>query len=304
MAHLVGRAGGTSERVESERILAIDGMRAATSAAAGIGAGAVAWAVHLERATVLLLAAYGAALVGVLWLFITAVTVGRVVVAAAGRRMHAVAAVADLALGVGTGAVYGAAARLSAPLDIRLWTGLGGAVLAAGAVWWRMRLSSRATGRLLGGWTGEDRVVQELRRLPDTYVVLADLTLAGPYGTCEIDSLVLGPTGVYVIEVKRWGGVITPGQDAWTQKTKRGEFPRPSPMKQLEREQRVVAHRLGIAEGQVTPILVLVGGRLAGPAPVRVESVGSLWKAITGAPPVWPCLKSPIEAAQVFLPRA
>lgn len=303
MAHVIGRAGGTSERVESERILAIDGVRAAIIATVGIGTGAVAWAAGLERVTGLLLAAYVGALVGVMWLFITALSVGSVIVAAARSHMHTVAAVADLALGIGTGAVYGAAARLPAPSDIRLWVGLGGALLASGAVGWRLRMASGATGRLAGGRVGEERVIRELRRLPKTYVVLVDVPLVGPEGRYEIDSLVLGPTGVYVIEVKHWTGIVRPGRDVWTQTTRRGEVSRPSPVQHLERARRAVARRLDIAEEQVTPILVLVGGRLAGPAPVRVESIGSLRGALTGASTVWPSRIPLSEAVHVFAPK-
>ncbi len=67
--------------------------------------------------------------------------------------------------------------------------------------------------REYAGAVGEVRVVKNLARLPDEYHVINDCNLcletwAGldgkPIRTAQIDHLVVGPTGVFVIETKNW----------------------------------------------------------------------------------------------------
>ena len=65
----------------------------------------------------------------------------------------------------------------------------------------------------LGGATAELEVIDCLRALPDTYYICSDLNLRasrkirfhGEYlRTAQIDHLVVGPGGIFVLEVKRW----------------------------------------------------------------------------------------------------
>ena len=65
----------------------------------------------------------------------------------------------------------------------------------------------------LGGASAELEVIDCLRTLPDTYFICSDLNLRagrkirfnGEYlQTAQIDHLVVGPGGVFVLEVKRW----------------------------------------------------------------------------------------------------
>jgi hypothetical protein len=308
MAHVIGSAGKTAEHVEADRLLllATDRSRSVAVAALATGTGAFAWATRWIAVPALVSMSFALALAGLAWMLASATPPFRVVARGAGRRMHAVTLAADVALAAGIGGVAGASAPQSLDSSGHLWTGVAGILVVGAAIWWRVRAAESGLGRLLAGRIGEDCVANELKRLPDDYVVFNDLVLDGPGGTCEVDHLVLGPTGIYVIEVKRWSGLITPGKnaaDAWTQRNRRGATPRPSPAAQLERGQRTVAARLEVPTSAVTPILVLVGGRLAVPAPVRAESLASLRRAIADAPPAWPLPRSPIEAAQVFLPH-
>lgn len=55
------------------------------------------------------------------------------------------------------------------------------------------------------GATGEAVVGFVLDRFPDSFHVIHDLTT--PFG--NIDHVVVGPTGVYVIDAKNWKGVVT-----------------------------------------------------------------------------------------------
>jgi nuclease-like protein len=58
------------------------------------------------------------------------------------------------------------------------------------------------------GAEGERQLLKFLQDLPDTYTVISDLAFAGSYG--NIDHLVIGPKGVFAVDVKNWRGVITP----------------------------------------------------------------------------------------------
>jgi hypothetical protein len=306
MAHVIGSAGKTAEHVEADRLLLLvtDRSRSVAVAALAAGTGAFAWATRWIAVPALVSMSFALALAGLAWMLASATPPFRVVARSAGRRMHAITLAADVALAAGIGGVAGASAPQPLDSSGHLWTGVAGALVTGAATWWRVRAAASGLGRLLAGRTGEDRVANELKRLPDDYVVFNDLVLDGPGGTCEVDHLVLGPTGIYVIEVKRWSGLITPGKnatDAWLQQNRRGAISRPSPAVQLERGQRAIAARLGVPMGAVVPILVLVGGQLTAPAPVRTETPSSLRRAVASGPPSWLLERSPIEAAQAFL---
>jgi hypothetical protein len=97
----------------------------------------------------------------------------------------------------------------------------------------------------LAGRQGEERVSATLeRRLPDGYVVLNGLLLPNAAG--DVDHLVLGPTGVFLLETKTMAGLI--GCDAkgtWRRiRTGRGGTPYDAfigdPATQVERNIRAV----------------------------------------------------------------
>lgn len=72
----------------------------------------------------------------------------------------------------------------------------------------------------LAGVEGEVAVLKQLRRLPDDFVVLNHLRLPDPTlpnGERELDFVVAGPTGLWLIEVKNTPGVIhvMPEQAHW-----------------------------------------------------------------------------------------
>ncbi len=57
------------------------------------------------------------------------------------------------------------------------------------------------------GADGERDFVKYLKDLPDTYTVVSDLDFADSFG--NIDHLIIGPTGVFAIDVKAWKGTVT-----------------------------------------------------------------------------------------------
>jgi hypothetical protein len=96
------------------------------------------------------------------------------------------------------------------------WAGLVG-LAAAALVGWRLRFrpSERVTAWRRGA-AGERRTARLLDRLTrDRYVVFHDLALPG--SPANVDHLVIGPTGVFVIDSKQWTGSVRQGADglAW-----------------------------------------------------------------------------------------
>ena len=72
------------------------------------------------------------------------------------------------------------------------------------------RLSEKQLRRIKAdeaGASGERDIIPALKHLPDTYTVVCDLAFADSYG--NIDHLVIGPTGVFAVDVKNWVGTVS-----------------------------------------------------------------------------------------------
>lgn len=63
------------------------------------------------------------------------------------------------------------------------------------------------------GLEGENIVLEQLNRLPKDYFVFHDITLPRGYG--NIDHIVIGPTGLFVIETKNYSGKFRIIGDQW-----------------------------------------------------------------------------------------
>ena len=71
-----------------------------------------------------------------------------------------------------------------------------------------------------GGWAGEKQVTKLLgSKLSDDYLLLNDLRLRSGGG--DIDHIVLGPNGIFVLETKNWSGDVTCHGDKWQRAGKR-----------------------------------------------------------------------------------
>jgi hypothetical protein len=83
----------------------------------------------------------------------------------------------------------------------------------AGLVGWRLRFRPSEQARSWRrGAAGERRTARWLGRLPhDGYVVLHDLALPG--SPANVDHLVIGPSGVFVIDSKQWSGQVHQSSD-------------------------------------------------------------------------------------------
>lgn len=124
--------------------------------------------------------------------------------------------------------IVAAAASWSAPLAAML------AGIAAIAVFFvALPGSSSVDAGHLAGVEGEAAVLERLKNLPDDYVVLnrvklPDETLTN--GRRELDFIVAGPTGLWVVEVKNTPGHVRvePGQKHWPLARRAGCGSRPS----------------------------------------------------------------------------
>ncbi len=127
-----------------------------------------------------------------------------------------------------------------------------------------VRQDGRESKAIKAGLRGESKVARELARgLDNDHYVFNDLSLRSGFRRAQIDHVVVGPGGVFVIETKNWGGRITggPRDAAWTQ---HGDGTRPprrheNPVLQNERHVRVLDACLrsgGLAGVPVVSVLV------------------------------------------------
>ena len=92
-----------------------------------------------------------------------------------------------------------------------LWFVSLAVVIAVPAIWWfwrRFDKEIRSARMEETGAAGEREIIPFLKKLPDTYTVVCDLDFADSYG--NIDHLVIGPSGVFSIDVKNWKGSVAP----------------------------------------------------------------------------------------------
>jgi hypothetical protein len=119
------------------------------------------------------------------------------------------------------------------------------------------------------GADGEARVAQSLSRLPKGWYVFHDLTV-GSRGA-NLDHLVIGPGGVFVLNTKNLTGNVWIGERAILHNGRRTDFLRAS-----KRESQVAIERLSLAADRpviAVPVLVILADKVtvkAEPAEVRV----------------------------------
>ena len=133
------------------------------------------------------------------------------------------------------------------------------------------------------GATGEEDIARQLHSLPDDYLVLHGLCkVAG-----DIDHIVVGPTGIFVIETKAHGGQITANGE---QLLLNGHATEKNFIAQCWRNAfwvRDVLKNIGDIEVPVTPLLVFSNAFVTIRRPVkgvRVVHKGFLLETILRAP--------------------
>jgi hypothetical protein len=85
--------------------------------------------------------------------------------------------------------------------------------LAAASLVILLKSSCRRWVRRFLGKKRTDPVAEVLRSLADDYIVLNDIVLPDSKGT--VDYLLIGPNGIFTIEIKNYSGVVKCEEDEW-----------------------------------------------------------------------------------------
>lgn len=83
---------------------------------------------------------------------------------------------------------------------------IGFVVLGAGILVFRRLLNDSRI--LASGLAGERHTQSVFEKLPDSYAVLSDIQVSAEGKTSQVDHIIVGPTGVFVVETKNAHGVI------------------------------------------------------------------------------------------------
>ncbi len=130
---------------------------------------------------------------------------------------------------------------------------LAASLAVVGAVGWRLRFRASAEASAWRkGARGERRTARRLRRLVRRgYVAFHDLAMPG--SRANIDHLLIGPTGVFVIDSKQYSGRIqqTPDGHVW-----HNHYPMDEQLRMVRDEARAVETILGVP---VIPLLCVHG---------------------------------------------
>jgi hypothetical protein len=137
------------------------------------------------------------------------------------------------------------------------WAGLAGLAVAV-LVGWRLRFHPSEQARSWQrGAQGERRTARLLDRLTrDGYVVFHDL--AAPDSDANVDHLVVGPSGVFVIDSKQWTGGVHQGADglAW-----HNHYRLDRTLETVRWEAQAISRILGT---RATPLLCVHGAHVQG----------------------------------------
>src|SRR5215213_9900909 len=138
------------------------------------------------------------------------------------------------------------------------WAGLVGLVAAA-LVGWRLRFRPSEQARTWQrGAQGERHTARLLDRLTgDGYVVFHDLAVPGNTNA-NVDHLVIGPSGVFVIDTKQWSGSVhqSPDGPAW-----HNHYPLDRTLETVRWEAQIIGRLLG---ARIHPLVCVHGAHVQG----------------------------------------
>ncbi len=139
-------------------------------------------------------------------------------------------------------AIWGIVATIQSGTFTGIVVGAVVAVLGAGYEV-HLREIAREIYRIDGGRRGEQKMANLLaEQLADDHVILNDLAFQIAHERCQIDHLVIAPSGIYIVESKFWAGKLSgDANDAqWTQTKSNGtSLSVKSPVQQCERQRRM-----------------------------------------------------------------
>lgn len=116
------------------------------------------------------------------------------------------------------------------------------------------------------GEKGENKVSYNLKWLPGDYKVLRNIRLNYKVESQEFDSIVIGPNGIFHLEIKNHGGeygckIKIDNSGNWTREDSRGESGMENPSFQVERHDMVLNHCLsthfGVNKYKAQGVIVL-----------------------------------------------
>lgn len=144
-------------------------------------------------------------------------------------------------------------------------------LILAGLFAWFISRSQRRMQAYIKGALGEETTARHLALLPASFTVFHGLE-AGPgaKGT-DLDHVVIGPTGLFVVETKNWSGKITLEEGSILYN---GHTPSRPPLEQVKRNASLLEKKLCEAMDatiEVRPILCFANGDLQ---PERIGSSG------------------------------
>ncbi len=139
-------------------------------------------------------------------------------------------------------AIWGIIATIQGDTFVGIVVGGVAIVLAAGYEI-HLREIENESRNIEGGRRGEQKMAERLaEQLADDHVILNDLEFRIAHERCQIDHLVIAPSGIYVIESKYWAGTLSGdvGDAQWTQRKSNGSVRHvKSPIQQCERQRRM-----------------------------------------------------------------
>lgn len=112
------------------------------------------------------------------------------------------------------------------------------------------------------GIVGEKTVTKYLNMLPEAYFVFNDVKFPGSYG--DLDHVVVGPTGIFVIETKNYQGSYLVNEDGWYYQNGGGtKKSKGQPGKQVMRntmslKRFLVTNKINMKGVWINPIVTLV----------------------------------------------
>ncbi len=127
----------------------------------------------------------------------------------------------------------------------------------------------REAGAWQAGADGERRVGRQLNALPSGWHVLHDLLLRPGRAATNLDHVVVGPAGVYLVDTKNWSGRLTIHEGTLWQHNGGHHSHRA----EIEQVARMAAEIEGVLCVPVTPLIALAGSAGANLEPCRLHGV-------------------------------
>ncbi len=142
-------------------------------------------------------------------------------------------------------------------------TGIGAGFLAlAGVMAWSVTFGRHRLESFLKGARGEEWVARALSFLPASCRVYHGLTSASGRLGADYDHVVVGPTGIFLIETKSWNGRITVRDGRVWYDGKEPDRPPLEQVKGAAAELRRELSEAGAEDAEVHPILCFAQGQV------------------------------------------